>query len=59
MRRIRESVAIVAAPNAAGLALSTAGAIGPVAATALNNGASVAACLNALRPLLRQHAATT
>lgn len=56
MQRIRESVAIVAAPNAAGLALSTAGAIGPVAATALNNGASVAACLNALRPLLRRGA---
>ncbi len=57
MRHIRESVAIVVAPNAAGLALSTAGAIGPVVATALNNGSSVAACLNALRPLLRREAA--
>ncbi len=57
MRRIREGVAIVAAPNAAGLALSTAGAIGPVGATALNNGASVAACLNVLRPLLARPAA--
>ncbi len=59
MQRIRESVAIVAVPNAAGLALSTVGAIGPVAATALNNGASVAACLNALRPLLRSPASAT
>ncbi|MBV9581261.1 MAG: heavy metal translocating P-type ATPase [Chloroflexi bacterium] len=52
LRLIRQNLAIVAVPNAAGMALATLGLLGPVAATAINNGSSVAAALNGLRPLL-------
>ena len=51
---IRQNLLVVGAPNAAGLLLASAGAVGPVGATALNNGSSVAAALNALRPLFRR-----
>jgi Cu2+-exporting ATPase len=51
---IRQNLVIVGAPNAAGLLLASLGIVGPVAATALNNGSNVAAALNGLRPLLRE-----
>lgn len=52
MRLIRQNLALVAVPNAAGMALATAGMIGPAISTALNNGSAVLASVNALRPLL-------
>jgi Cu2+-exporting ATPase len=52
---IRQNLAIVAAPNAAGMVLATLGLIGPVGATAINNGSNVAAALNGLRPLVQAH----
>ncbi|MBV9354766.1 MAG: heavy metal translocating P-type ATPase [Chloroflexi bacterium] len=52
MTLIRQNLAIVGVPNAAGMLLAGFGALGPVAATALNNGSSVAAALNGLRPLM-------
>lgn len=51
LRLIRQSLGLVAAPNGLGLLLAAAGLVGPVAATALNNGSAVAA-LKSLRPLL-------
>jgi P-type Cu2+ transporter len=53
MRLIRQNLAIVGLPNATGMVLASLGALGPVAATALNNGSSVAAAVNGLRPLMR------
>ncbi len=52
MRLIRQNVGIVVVPNALGMLGATAGLVGPLAATALNNGSSVVAALNGLRPLL-------
>jgi Cu2+-exporting ATPase len=49
---VHQSIGIVTLPNAIGLGLATAGAIGPAMATALNNGSAIIAGLNALRPLL-------
>jgi Cu2+-exporting ATPase len=49
---IRQNLMIVAIPNAAGMALAGLGLVGPVAATAINNGSNVAAALNGLRPLM-------
>jgi Cu2+-exporting ATPase len=49
---IRQNLAIVGVPNATGMLLAGFGVLGPVAATALNNGSSVAAALNGLRPLI-------
>lgn len=48
---IRQNLGIVALPNGAGMALASLGLIGPVVATAINNGSNVAAALNGLRPL--------
>jgi Cu2+-exporting ATPase len=56
MRLIRQNLAIVGVPNAAGMALATAGLVNPVLATAINNGSNVAAALNGLRPLLAKPA---
>ncbi len=42
MRIIRQNLAIVGVPNATGMLLAAIGLLGPVAATALNNGSSVA-----------------
>jgi Cu2+-exporting ATPase len=53
MALIHQNFAAVAAPNAAGLALGVAGMIGPFGATVLNNGSSVVAAANSLRPMLR------
>lgn len=58
MRVVRQSVAIVAAPNAVALALAAAGRLSPVAATIINNGSTIVAGLNALRPLAQRPRAT-
>ena len=50
---VRQNFGIVAAPNAAAIALAAAGLLGPPGATLVNNGSTVAAGLNGLRPLLR------
>ncbi|MPZ49741.1 MAG: cadmium-translocating P-type ATPase [Dehalococcoidia bacterium] len=52
MGLIQQNLAIVALPNVAGMAMAASGAAGPLLSTALNNGSSVAAALNGLRPLL-------
>lgn len=49
---IHQNYAIVAAPNAAALALAVSGLLGPSGATLINNGSTIAAGLNGLRPLL-------
>ena len=49
---LSQSLAIVAVPNGTGMALATAGLIGPITATVLNNGSNIVAALNGLRPLL-------
>jgi heavy metal translocating P-type ATPase len=51
---VRENVAMVAVPNAAGLLLATGGVIGPLAATLVNNGSALFAGLNGVRPLYRR-----
>jgi Cu2+-exporting ATPase len=48
---IRENIRLVAVPNLAGMALAAAGALGPFAATGINNGSTIVAGLNSLRPL--------
>jgi len=55
---IRQNLVVVGAPNAAGMVLAALGGVGPVGATALNNGSSIAAALNGLRPLLRRGASS-
>jgi P-type Cu2+ transporter len=60
MGLIHQNFGIVAGPNAGALALATVGAINPVLATVVNNGSTIVAGLNSLRPLLtdgRRHAA--
>lgn len=52
MALVRQNLAVVAAPNIAGLGLAAAGMIGPAVATVINNGSAVVAALNSLRPLL-------
>jgi Cu2+-exporting ATPase len=49
---IRQNLAIVAAPNAAALGLATTVGLSPVASTLLNNGSSIVAAVNSLRPLM-------
>lgn len=49
---IRENVVLVAAPNAVGLALAVGGRLTPLAATLVNNGSTLLATGNGLRPLL-------
>jgi heavy metal translocating P-type ATPase len=55
MRLLRQNLTIVGIPNAAGMLLASVGLVGPVAATALNNGSNVTAALNGLRPLIVNH----
>lgn len=50
---VRGNFAIVGVPNAAAIVLAAAGLLGPPGATLLNNGSTVAAGLNSLRPLIR------
>lgn len=52
MRLVRENLTLVAIPNGAGLVLAALGLIGPAGATLANNGSTVVAALNSLRPLL-------
>lgn len=52
VRLVRQNFKIVAIPNAAAIALAAGGLLGPPGATFINNGSTVAAGLNGLRPLL-------
>lgn len=52
MGRVRENIGIVTVPNAAALSLAVAGRMSPLVATLVNNGATVLAAANGLRPLL-------
>jgi Cu2+-exporting ATPase len=54
MGLIRQNFALVAAPNATAIALATAGMLNPVAATLMNNGSTILAGMNSLRPLLAE-----
>ncbi len=49
---VRENVGLVAAPNAVGLALAVGGRLTPLAAALVNNGSTLFATGNGLRPLL-------
>ncbi len=49
---VRQSLAIVAVPNGVGIGLAAFGLIGPAGATLANNGSTIVAALNSLRPLL-------
>jgi len=49
---IRQNLVIVAAPNATALGLAATVGLSPVAATLLNNGSSIVAAVNSLRPLM-------
>ncbi|HUX88166.1 MAG TPA: heavy metal translocating P-type ATPase, partial [Chloroflexota bacterium] len=49
---INQNLIVVGVPNAAALALATVGGISPVGSTLLNNGSTVVAALNSLRPLV-------
>ncbi|MDB5065905.1 MAG: Cation-transporting ATPase [Chloroflexi bacterium] len=51
MGLVRQNIALVAAPNAAALGLATVGLLNPISATAFNNGSTLLASGNALRPL--------
>ena len=51
MGLIKETMALVAVANGAGLALTGIGLVGPAGATLLNNGSAIVAALNSLRPL--------
>ncbi len=51
---VRQNFKVVAVPNAGALALAAGGLLGPAGATLVNNGSTVAAALNGLRPLLRR-----
>ncbi len=58
MGLIHQNFAIVAAPNATALVLATAGFLNPVAATLMNNGSTIVAGVNSLRPLLAKRKVT-
>lgn len=49
---VKQNYKIVAVPNAGAIALAASGLLGPPGATLINNGSTVAAGLNGLRPLL-------
>lgn len=51
---VKQNYAIVAVPNAGAIALAAGGLLGPPGATLINNGSTVAAGLNGLKPLLRK-----
>jgi Cu2+-exporting ATPase len=58
MGLVRQNIGIIAVPNAGGMALASVGLLNPLGATALNNGSSIVAALNSLRPLLLQKSST-
>ncbi|HLZ08466.1 MAG TPA: HAD-IC family P-type ATPase, partial [Chloroflexota bacterium] len=49
---IRQNLLVIGAPNAAAIALAAAGRLTPVGATLLNNGSTIVAAVNSLRPLV-------
>ena len=49
---IRQNLVVVGVPNAAALALASVGSLSPVGSTLLNNGSTLVAALNSLRPLV-------
>jgi len=53
MSLVRQNIVLVAAPNAVALGIATAGGLSPLVATGVNNGSTLIAALNALRPLRR------
>jgi Cu2+-exporting ATPase len=52
MRRVREVLGIVLAPNAVAIAAGAVGLINPIMAATVNNGSTIAAALHAVGPLL-------
>ncbi len=52
MALIRQNYGLVVAPNAIAIFLSLFGFLNPLGATVISNGSAIAACLNALRPLM-------
>ncbi|MDQ6741843.1 MAG: cadmium-translocating P-type ATPase [Candidatus Dormibacteraeota bacterium] len=48
---VRENIVLVATPNVAGLSLAMLGRLNPLTATIVNNGSTILAAANALRPL--------
>jgi heavy metal translocating P-type ATPase len=48
---VRENIGLVAMPNAVGLSLAMLGRLNPLTATIVNNGSTILAAGNALRPL--------
>ncbi len=52
MGLIRQNLYVVGVPNAAAVALASVGRLTPVGATLLNNGSTIVAAVNSLRPLL-------
>lgn len=56
---VRQNYKIVAVPNAGAIALAASGLLGPPGATLINNGSTVAAGLNGLRPLLGRNRAAS
>jgi P-type Cu2+ transporter len=51
-RLVRENIGLVAVPNGAALTVAVTGGLPPVAAAVINNGSTVLAATNGLRPLL-------
>ena len=51
MALVRQNIALVAGPNTVALGMATAGMLPPLAATVVNNGSTLLAGANALRPL--------
>ncbi|AUX29703.1 MULTISPECIES: heavy metal translocating P-type ATPase [Sorangium] len=56
MRIIHQNFSMMLAVNAVAYALSIPGLLNPVAATLMNNGSAVLACVNGLRPLMAARA---
>jgi Cu2+-exporting ATPase len=52
MALVRQNIGLVAVPNSLGMALATLGGLGPLPAAILNNGSTLVAAMNGLRPLL-------
>ena len=51
---IHQNTAIVAVPNLGALFIATIFGLNPLAATVVNNGSTVVAGINGLRPILKQ-----
>lgn len=51
MGLVRQNIGLVVVPNSAGMMLATIGRLSPLVATILNNGSTILAALNGLRPL--------